>query len=184
MVAVIIVIAILVVLVLTYVVIYNGLVSLKNRTDEAYSDIETQLKRRHDLIPNLVNTVKGYATHEREVFENVTAARAGAVNANGPQAQGLAENVLTNALGKLFAVAEAYPDLKANQNFLSLQNELTDTEDKVQAARRFYNMQVRNLNTRIQSIPSKWVAGAAGATEHEFFEIDNPAEREAPQVSF
>ncbi|MFT4034143.1 MAG: LemA family protein [Patulibacter sp.] len=184
MVALIIVIAIIVVLALIFVAMYNGLVSLRNRTDEAFSDIDTQLKRRHDLIPNLVSTVKGYATHEREVFETVTAARNGAANANGPQAQAQAETALTGALGRLFAVAEAYPDLKANQNFLQLQNELTDTEDKIQAARRFYNMQVRNLNTKVQSIPTNMIAGIAGVTEREFFELENLEERATPQVSF
>lgn len=184
MVALIIVIAILVVIVLAFVGMYNSLISLRNRTDEAFSDIDTQLKRRHDLIPNLVNTVKGYATHEREVLENVTAARNGAVNAHGPEAQAKAETALNSALGRLFAVAEAYPDLKANQNFLSLQNELTDTEDKIQASRRFYNMQVRNLNTKVQSIPTNLIAGIANVTEREFFEIEDAAERATPQVSF
>jgi LemA protein len=180
----IIVLAILAVLVLSFFAMYNGLISLKNRTDEAFSDIDTQLKRRHDLIPNLIETVKGYATHEREVLQNVTAARNGAVAAQGPEAQAQAENALTGALGRLFAVAEAYPDLKANQNFLALQNELTDTEDKIQASRRFYNMQVRNLNTKVQSIPTNLIAPMAKVTEREFFEIEEPAERAVPQVSF
>jgi LemA protein len=180
----IIIVAIIAALVFGYMAMYNGLVSLRNRTDEAFSDIDTQLKRRHDLIPNLVNTVKGYATHEREVLENVTAARNGAVNAQGPEAQAQAETVLNGALGRLLAVAEAYPDLKASQNFLSLQNELTDTEDKIQAARRFYNMQVRNLNTKVQSVPTNMIAGRAGITVREFFEIEDAAERATPQVSF
>jgi LemA protein len=183
-VALIIVIVLIVLIGAIFAGLYNSLISVKNRTDEAFSDIDTQLKRRHDLIPNLVNTVKGYATHEREVLENVTAARNMAVNASGPQAQGQAEDALSGALGKLFAVAEAYPDLKANQNFLSLQNELTDTEDKIQAARRFYNMQVRNLNTKVQSIPTNMIAGIANVTEREFFELENEAERATPQVSF
>ncbi|MEH3053221.1 MAG: LemA family protein [Patulibacter minatonensis] len=182
--ALIIVLVIVVLIVLALVVMYNGLVSLKNRVDEAYSDIDTQLKRRHDLIPNLVNTVKGYATHEREVLENVTAARNGAVSADGPQAQAQAEGVLGQALGRLFAVAEAYPDLKANQNFLALQNELTDTEDKIQASRRFYNGQVRLLNTKVESIPTNVLAGIANITQREFFELEDKTERETPQVSF
>lgn len=184
MVVAIIVIAVIVILVLTYFGMYNGLINARNRTDEAYSDIDTQLKRRHDLIPNPIETVKGYATHEREVLQNVTEARIGAESAQGPVAQAQAENALTGALGRLFAVAEAYPDLKANQNFLALQNELTDTEDKIQAARRFYNMQVRNLNTKVQSIPTNLIAGQAGVTEREFFEIEDPAQRAVPQVSF
>ncbi|MFY9264043.1 MAG: LemA family protein [Solirubrobacterales bacterium] len=176
--------AVAVLLVLYAVVTYNKLVTLRNRADEAYSDIETQLKRRHDLIPNLVETVKGYASHERGTFEAVTAARAGAVNAQGPEAQGAAENMLTQALGKLFAVAEAYPDLKANENFLQLQNELTDTEDKVQASRRFYNMNVRDLNIKIEQFPSNVIAGAGNFEQREFFEIEDPAERAVPSVSF
>lgn len=181
---IIILIVVAVLLVLYVIVTYNGLVKLRNRTDEAYSDIETQLKRRHDLIPNLIETVKGYAAHERQTFEAVTAARVGAENAQGPEAQGAAENVLTQALGRLFAVAEAYPDLKANQNFLQLQNELTDTEDKVQASRRFYNMNVRDLNIKIEQFPSNVVANFGHFEQREFFEIENPAEREVPQVSF
>ena len=184
-------IALIVILVLVVLIVlwgfmtYNRLVALRNRTDEAFSDIDTQLKRRHDLIPNLVETVKGYAKHERETFELVVAARAGAVSAHGPAAQGQAENMLTGALGKLFAVAEAYPDLKANQNFLSLQNELTDTEDKIQASRRFYNMQVRDLNTKIESVPSNVIAGIGKFEKREFFELQNPeAERQTPSVSF
>jgi LemA protein len=180
----IIVIAIIVILVVAFIAMYNGLINTRNRADEAYSDIDTQLKRRHDLIPNLIETVKGYAAHEREVFQNVTEARVGAEAASGPVAQAQAENALTGALGRLFAVAEDYPDLKANQNFLQLQNELTDTEDKVQAARRFYNMQVRNLNTKVQSIPTNLIAGFANVTEREFFEIEDPAQRAVPQVSF
>ncbi len=176
--------AILVLLVLYVILTYNSLIRLRNRTDEAFSDIDTQLKRRHDLIPNLVESVKGYAAHERGTFEAVTAARTAAVSAQGPEAQAQAENVLTQALGKLFAVAEAYPDLKANENFLQLQNELTDTEDKIQASRRFYNMNVRDLNIKIESVPSNIVAGMAKITQREFFEIEEPADREVPQVSF
>jgi LemA protein len=180
-----IVIAVIVVLLIIYVIsTYNRLISLRNRTDEAFSDIETQLKRRHDLIPNLVETVKGYASHERQTFDSVTQARTNAVNASGPQASAAAEGVLGQALGRLFAVAEAYPDLKANQNFLQLQNELTDTEDKIQASRRFYNMNVRDLNIKIQQFPSNVIAGRANITEHEFFEIEEPGDKEVPNVSF
>lgn len=183
--ALIIVIVLVVLVLLWAVATYNGLVRLRNRTEEAFSDIDTQLKRRHDLIPNLVETVKGYAAHERETLAAVTAARAGAVDAHGPAQQAAAENALTGALGRLFAVAEAYPDLKANQNFLQLQNELTDTEDKIQASRRFYNMQVRDLNTKIESIPSNIIAGIGKFEQREFFELEDPqAERATPQVSF
>lgn len=187
MTVVLIVIAVVVVLLIFYIVAtYNGLISLRNRTDEGFSDIETQLKRRHDLIPNLIETVKGYATHERETFESVTAARNNAVSATSgsPEKQAQAEGILGGALGRLLAVAEDYPDLKANQNFLQLQDELTDTEDKIQASRRFYNMNVRDLNTKIQSVPSNVVAGAAKISEREFFEIEDAAQREVPQVSF
>src|SRR4051812_38057933 len=180
-----IVIAVIVILLIVYVIAtYNGLISLRNRTEEAFSDIETQLKRRHDLIPNLIETVKGYAAHERQTFDSVTQARTNAVNASGPQAQAAAEGVLGQALGRLFAVAEAYPDLKANQNFLHLQNELTDTEDKIQASRRFYNMNVRDLNIKVQSVPSNVVANLAHVTEREFFELDDPADKAVPSVSF
>jgi LemA protein len=182
--ALIVLIVVVVLLVIYAVVTFNGLVRLRNQSDEAFSDIDVQLKRRHDLIPNLVETVKGYAQHERQVFENVTAARSAATAAQGPEAQAQAENQLTGALRQLFAVAEAYPDLKANQNFLELQNELTDTEDKIQASRRFYNMTVRDLNTKIEQFPSSVIARFANATQREFFELEDPAEREVPAVSF
>jgi len=176
---------VLVVLAVIYTVAtYNSLVRLRNQSEEAFSDIDVQLKRRHDLIPNLVETVKGYAAHERQVFENVTQARANAVAAHGPEQQATAENALTGALRQLFAVAENYPDLKASQNFLELQNELTDTEDKIQAARRFYNMTVRDLNVKIEQFPSSLVARFANAQQREFFELDEPADREVPAVSF
>lgn len=185
MVAVIVIVVLLVVVVGYFFLTYNGLIGLKNRSEEAFSDIDTQLKRRHDLIPNLVSTVKGYAAHEQGTFEAVTAARANAVNAHGPADQAAAEAQLTGALGKLLAIAENYPDLKASQNFMQLQNELTDTEDKIQASRRFYNMQVRDLNTKVQSIPSNLVAGVAHVTKRDFFELENPAEERAvPTVSF
>lgn len=182
--ALIVIAAIVVLAILYFIVTYNKLVSLRNRTDEAFSDIDTQLKRRHDLIPNLVETVKGYAAHERGTFEAVTAARNNAVSAHGVGAQAQAEDMLTSALGRLFAVAEAYPDLKANENFLQLQNELTDTEDKIQASRRFYNMNVRDYNTKIESVPSNVVANMGNFSQREFFEIEDPHEREVPAVSF
>ena len=182
---VVIVLIVLAVLVLIYAVVtYNALVRLRNQAEEAFSDIDVQLKRRHDLIPNLVETVKGYATHERQVFENVTAARSNAVAATGPQQQAQAENQLTGALRQLFAVAENYPDLKASQNFLELQNELTDTEDKIQASRRFYNMTVRDLNVKVEQFPSRIVARFANAQQREFFELDEPGDRAVPTVSF
>lgn len=164
---------------------YNGLVTLKNRVDEAWSDITVQLKRRFDLIPNLVNTVKGYASHEAGVFEAVTEARANALNAQGVKQTAEAENMLEGALKSLFAVAEAYPDLKASQNFTELQQELVDTEDKIQAARRFYNSGVRDLNTKIQIFPNNIFAGMLGFKEREFFEVENMVEVEKPvEVKF
>jgi LemA protein len=181
----IIVLVVLGVLIAIYgVATFNSLIRLNQRAQEGFSDIDVQLKRRHDLIPNLVETVKGYAAHERQVFENVTAARSRAVAASGPQAQAEAENALSGALRQLFAVAEAYPDLKASQNFIELQDEITDTEDKIQAARRFYNMTVRDLNIKIDQFPSRYLAPLAKVTKREFFEIEDAAEREVPQVSF
>jgi LemA protein len=171
-------------LVLYGIVTYNRLVRLRTQSEEGFSDIDVQLKRRHDLIPNLVETVKGYAAHERATFENVTAARNAAVAATGPQQQAQAENALTGALRQLFAVAEAYPDLKASQNFIELQDEITDTEDKIQAARRFYNMTVRDLNVKIDQFPSSVIAGFGTFDKREFFELDEPADREVPVVSF
>lgn len=162
---------------------YNGLVTLKNRAKEAWADIDVQLKRRYDLIPNLVETVKGYATHERELFEKVTQARANAMNAQGTQAKAEAENMLSGALKSLFAVSEAYPDLKASTNFLELQRELTDTEDKIQASRRFYNTNVRDLNIKIESFPDNMLAGAFGFKQMELFEIA-VAENEPVKVAF
>lgn len=151
---------------------YNGLISLKNRVDEAWSDISVQLKRRYDLIPNLVETVKGYAKHEKSAFENVTKARSAAMGAKDPEAKGEAENMLSGALKSLFAVAEAYPDLKANENFKALQDELSDTENKIQASRRFYNGNVRDFNTKVQVFPTNIFAGMLGFTSREFFELD------------
>ena len=163
---------------------FNGLVRLKNQTDEAWSDIDVQLKRRYDLIPNLVNTVKGYATHESQAFENVTKARSMAMTAQGPEAKGQAENMLAGALKSVFAIAEAYPDLKASQNFSKLQDELADTENKIQAARRFYNGNVRDLNTRIESFPTNMFAKNLGFSKREFFALDDAAAKEPVKVSF
>lgn len=160
------------VLVILAVLIYNGLVRAKVRTDEAWSDISVQLKRRYDLIPNLVNTVKGYAAHEKSVFENVTEARAQALNAQTVKEAAKADNQFQAALKSLFAVAEAYPDLKANQGFQQLQAELVDTEDKIQAARRFYNGAARDLNVKIQSFPTNIFAGMMGFKVRDFFEVD------------
>lgn len=182
---IIILLAVVVVLALIWgVLTYNKLIRLKVSAEEGSSEIEVQLKRRHDLIPNLVEAVKGYASHEKGVFEEVTDARAGAIDAQGMEAQGQAENMLTQALGKLFAVAEAYPDLKASENFLQLQGELTATEDRIQAARRFYNSTVKQLNTACQTIPTKFIVPIAKVEEREFFEVEDPAEREVPEVSF
>lgn len=162
---------IIVVLVVFVIATYNGLVTLKNRVDEAWSDITVQLKRRVDLIPNLVNTVKGYAAHESKVFESVTEARSAIQNASGVKEAAAGENMLEGALKSLFAVAEAYPDLKADQNFRELQQELVDTEDKIQASRRFYNGGVRDLNTKIQLFPNNIFAGMLGFKERDFFEL-------------
>jgi LemA protein len=182
---VIIVIVVLGVLIALYGVSqYNALIRLRNRAEEGFSDIDVQLKRRHDLIPNLVETVKGYASHERQVFENVTAARSNAVAAQGPQAQAQAENALSGALRQLFAVAENYPELKASQNFIELQDEITDTEDKIQAARRFYNTTVRDLNIKVETVPSRYFASLANVSKRDFFELEDEADRAVPQVSF
>jgi len=177
-----IIIAIVVVLAIIGVVLYNSLVTLRVRVDEAWSDITVQLKRRADLIPNLIETVKGYAAHEKQVFQDVTEARSNVVNATskGPKETAKAENMLEGALKSLFAVAEAYPDLKANENFLQLQNELVDTEDKIQASRRFYNGGVRDLNTKIETVPSNIIAGIFSFKQREFFEVDDLAAVQKP----
>ncbi len=167
-----------------FVVVYNSLIKQRNQVKEAWSDIDVQLKRRHNLIPNLVETVKGYATHEREAFDSVTKARARALGAETPAEQAEAENALTSTLKTLFAVAEAYPDLKANANFLELQRELSDTENKIQAARRFYNSVTRDYNTGIQSVPKNIVAGMFSFKEEEYFELSEEAERSVPEVDF
>lgn len=174
------------VIVLWGVFAYNSFVRLMNRAEEAWADIEVQLKRRYDLIPNLVNTVKGYATHEASAFENVTKARSMAMGAQGPTAEhAQAENMLTGALKSIFAIAEAYPDLKANVNFLELQRELSDTENKIQAARRFYNTNVRDLNTSVESFPSNIVANIFKFSKKEFFDLaDNDAAQNTVEVKF
>jgi LemA protein len=182
--AVIVILVLAALLVLYGIVTYNRLVRLRTQSEEGFSDIDVQLKRRHDLIPNLVETVKGYAAHERATFENVTAARNAAVAATGPQQQAQAENALTGALRQLFAVAEAYPDLKASQNFIELQDEITDTEDKIQAARRFYNSTVMELNTKVETVPARFIAGPAGVSKRDFFELEDQRDREVPAVSF
>jgi LemA protein len=169
------IIGIVVVVGLTLVFMYNGLVTAKQRVDEAWSDINVQLKRRYDLIPNLVSTVKGYASHESKVFEDVTAARSAAMGASSLHDKAAAENQLAGTLKSLFAVSEAYPDLKANQNFQQLQEELVDTEDKIQASRRFYNGNVRDYNTKLGVFPTNVFAGMLGFKSREFFEADNQA---------
>ncbi|HSW78332.1 MAG TPA: LemA family protein [Candidatus Chromulinivoraceae bacterium] len=185
MIAIWVIIGIVVLLAIFLWTTYNGLVTLKVRVDEAWSDITVQLKRRLDLIPNLVNSVKGYAAHESGVFEKVTEARANALNAKGVKETAAAENQFEGALKSLFAVAEAYPDLKANQNFMQLQQELVDTEDKIQAARRFYNGGVRDLNTKIQIFPNNIFAGMLGFKSREFFEVEDMAQVEQPvEVKF
>jgi len=164
---------------------YNGFVRLRNLVQEAWRQIDVELNRRHDLIPNLVETVKGYAAHERAVFDEVTRARAAAASPGaGPAEQAAQENVLTQALGRLFAVAEAYPQLRASENFMALQAELTNTEDRIAAGRRFYNANVRQLNTRVETFPANIIAGVFGFTRAEYFEAEEPAVRAAPTVDF
>ena len=178
-------ILVVVVLLVIYVIaLYNGLVQKRNRVDNAWAQIEVQLKRRHDLIPNLVETVKGYAAHERGTFEAVTQARAAAVGAQGPAQTAAAEGILSQALGRLFAVAEAYPDLKASTNFLDLQQQLQDTENKIAVSRQVYNDTVLTFNNAIQVFPAVLIAGPFGFTRREFFEVEDAADREVPTVSF
>jgi LemA protein len=183
MVAVIVIVVLVVIVGLFFWLGFNGLVRRRNAVDNAWSQIDVQLKRRHDLIPNLVETVKGYAAHERGTFEAVTNARANAINAQTPQDQAQAENVLSGALKSLFAVAEAYPDLKANQNFLNLQEELTASEDKVAYARQYYNDSVLSYNTQIQKFPTVLLAGMFHFEKREFFDAA-PEDTETPQVQF
>jgi LemA protein len=183
--AIIVVLVIVVLVVLWGVLTYNGLVRLRNQVQEAWKQIDVELTRRHDLIPNLVETVKGYASHERETLDAVVRARAAATAPGASVAQqAQQEGELSQALGRLMAISEAYPDLKANQNFLSLQNELGATEDRIAAGRRFYNANVRELNTKVESIPSNIVAGVGHFEKADYFEVENAQVRQAPQVSF
>ena len=180
-----IILGIIAVLIIWFVSAYNGFVTLKNRAKEAWADIEVQLKRRYDLIPNLVNTVKGYATHESQAFEKVSQARSQAMQAGTPTEKGQAKNALSGTLKSLFAISEAYPELKANTNFLQLQGELSDTENKIQSARRFYNGQVRDLNTKTESFPSNIVAGMFKFAKMDFFDLgDNDAAQNPVEVKF
>jgi LemA protein len=176
------VLGLLVLIVLWVIIAYNRFVSLNNRTGEAWSDITVQLKRRHDLIPNIVTTVQGYAKHEKQAFENVTAARAKAMGAQGITDKGDTENALTGAIKTVIAVAEAYPDLKANQNFLALQAELAETENKIMMARRYYNGNVRDFNTSVQSFPGNVLAGMFKFSQKEFFKLDDASEANVPEV--
>jgi LemA protein len=179
-----IILGIVVVILVLLVAMYNGLVQLRVRCDSAWSDIDVQLKRRHDLIPNLVETVKGYASHEKGTFENIAKFRTQAMQATSPADKAVAENQLTGALRQLFAVAEAYPELKASEEFTQLQGSLNEIEDAIQNARRYYNAVVRDLNTKIQSFPTNLVANSFGFTQRQFFEISEPTDREPVQVKF
>ena len=180
----IIIIAVIVLLAIAAVGMYNGLIKLRNLVQEAWRQIDVELKRRHDLIPNLVETVKGYAAHEKGTFEGVMQARSAAMSGGqGPAAAAQSEGMLTQALGRLFAVAEAYPDLKANSSFLALQQELTSTEDRIASGRRYYNANVRELNTKVETVPSNVVAGMFNIGREEYFEVEG-GEREVPGVSF
>ena len=184
MVWVIVLVVALVLIALLLVVLYNRLVRLRNRVDNAWAQVEVQLKRRWDLIPNLVETVKGYAAHERETFEAVTNARAAAQNAQGPAEAAQAEGILSEALGRLFAVAEAYPELRATENFQQLQAQLSETEDKVAVSRQVYNDTVLTYHNAIQTFPGALFAGPFGFTMREFFEVEDEAQRDAPVVDF
>lgn len=175
--------ALIVIAILWFIAIYNGFIRLRNLGDNSWSDVDVQLKRRYDLIPNLVNTVKGYAKHEREVFQNVTDARAKATSATTPAEKSNAENMLTNALRQLFAVVENYPELKANTTFLELQKNLSEIEDAIQNARRYYNAVVRDFNIKVESFPSNMVAQIFNFKKRDFFEIEEGA-RAVPKVEF
>ena len=181
---VLIIVGVLLLLGLIFILIRNSIIGSRNRVDEAWSGIDVQLKRRHDLVPNLVEAVKGYATHERATFENVTQARAAAMQASGPAQASAAEGMLSQALGGLRVVAEAYPELRATENFQDLTRNLNELEDEIQASRRIYNSNVQAYNTKIQIFPNSVVASSGGFTAREFFEIEIVAEREAPAVSF
>jgi len=179
-----IILIIVVLLLIIFAGLYNRFVKLRTRVREAWADIDVQLKRRYDLIPNLIETVKGYAAHESQTFQNVTEARTKAMGAQGAGEKAEAENMLSGALKSLFAVSESYPDLKANQNFMELQRELTDTENKIQSARRFYNTNVRDLNISVESFPSNIIASIFGFTKEVFFELTEEAAKEPVKVSF
>lgn len=179
-----IILAVIAVIIFWFVAVYNGLIRLRNQTNEAWSDIDVQLRRRYDLIPNLVETVKGYASHERVVFEKVTEARTRAMGAQTVAEKGQAENVLAGTLKTLFAVAENYPQLRASENFAKLQDELSDTENKIQASRRFYNGNVRDFNIKIQKFPDNIVASTFSFKAREFFEIEEAAAKEPVKVKF
>jgi LemA protein len=181
---VIVIVAIVVVVALALVVLYNRLVRLRNRTENAWSQVDVQLRRRYDLIPNLVETVKGYASHERATFEEVTRARTAAQQAQTVEEQAAAENVLTAAIGRLFAVAEAYPQLRATENFQQLQAQLEETETKIAVSRQVYNDTVLTYDNAIETVPSSLVAGIFGFRPRPYFEIEEPAAREAPRVAF
>lgn len=184
LIALIVIVAIVVIVGLWYVATRNGIIASRNRVDESWSGIDVQLKRRHDLVPNLVETVKGYATHEQQVFENVTEARAKAMSSTGVEDTAQTESALTRAMADLRAVAENYPDLKATENFQQLSRNLSELEDEIQASRRIYNSNVQSYNTKIQQFPASIVANQGGFTDKEFFEIADAAERETPSVSF
>ena len=184
MVILVIVVVALIVLLIALALLYNRLVRLRNRTENAWSQVDVQLRRRYDLIPNLVETVKGYAGHEQSTFEEVTKARTAAQQAQGVEQQAGAENVLTAAIGRLFAVAEAYPQLRATENFQQLQAELAETENKIAVSRQVYNDTVLTYDNAIQTVPSSLVAGVFGFQPRPYFQIDEPAAREAPRVSF
>jgi LemA protein len=181
---VIIIVAVLLLLALSYILARNSIIGARNRCDEAWSGIDVQLKRRHDLVPNLVESVKGYATHERATFEKVTQARAAAMQASGPEEASGAETALSQALGGLRVVAEQYPELRATENFQQLQRQLSELEDEIQASRRIYNSNVQSYNTKIQQFPTSMIANQGGFEAKPFFEIGDAAERETPQVSF
>jgi LemA protein len=183
-VVIIVVVALLVLAALAYIVIRNSIIGSRNRVDEAWSGIDVQLKRRHDLVPNLVETVKGYAAHERQTFERVTEARAEAMKASGPAEAAPAEQRLTSVLGELRAVAENYPELRATENFQQLSRNLSELEDEIQASRRIYNSNVQTYNTKIQVFPNSIIANQGGFTPREFFEIEDAGDRATPEVSF
>src|ERR1700750_2349413 len=184
MIIVIVIVVLLLLAGLTYVLLRNSLISLNQRVGESWSGIDVQLKRRHDLIPNLVETVKGYAAHERDTFQAVTDARTRAMSASGTAQAGAAEGLLSQALGRLVAVGGAYPQLRATENFQQLQAELTNTEDQIAAARRIYNGNVQAYNTKIQVFPNSIIAGMGGFTKRDFFEIEDPGDREPVKVDF